>query len=318
MRRALLCLACLALRGQEFHAAAGRLHGVGTQDKTYSWMIGYAQRITLRTALSFGWFNEGHLPGHHRDGGALMAWRLVPLGGEASPRLCFGAGLYRTFDTEDLGPTYANRHALKGIFGASLQMPFRGSPWGAHLQITRTVMSSNQDTRTLLAGLAYSFRRAEATLASSRNQPPSDRQALTLFYGKAILNSQTSQSDEAFALEYRRRWSESSDWTLTYSDEGDLELIRRDTLAFQGWMVTPRLGGRLQLGLGLGPTLCHADTPEGAPEPARPWGWGGRVSMGARWRKEGSPWQMRLMWHRTRTPNNRDTDLILTGLGLAF
>lgn len=318
MRATLLGLATLALPAQEFSFSAGRLHGIGTRDATYSWQLGYAQALGPRYAWSVGWLNEGHLPGHHRDGATLMGWRVLPMEGRPRLRLAFGAGLYRTFDTEDQGTTYANRHALKGILGASIQMPFGDTPWGGQLHLARSVLSSNQDTRTLQLGLTYSFRKADAVRPRILPDRASDCQSLTLYYGTAILNSQTSQNGEAFALEYRRRWSDRFDWTVAYSDEGDLELVRRDTLAFQAWATSTHLGGRLLLGIGAGPTLCHALTPEGQPPPERSWGTGARITMAATWRFEASPWQVKAAWNRTRTPNDRDTDLIATGIGLAF
>ncbi len=318
MRALILGLAAAALSAQEFSASAGRLHGVGTRESTYSWQIGYAQRLNSCTALSVGWLNEGHLPGHHRDGATLMAWRLIPIEGYSGLRLAFGCGLYRTFDTEDRGDTYANQHALKGILSAALQMPLGDSPWGVQMHLARTVLSSNLDTRTLTLGLSYSFRKAE-TLQPYPTQPREPHgQALTLYYGTAILNSQTSQNGEAFAVEFRRRWSEHLDWSLTYSDEGDLELMRRDTLALQLWGTRALLGERLILGLGVGPTLCHTLPPEGTSTSGATWGTGARITMAATWRLKGGPWQTKASWSRTRTPNNRDTDLLAIGLGLSF
>ncbi|MHB8814099.1 MAG: hypothetical protein ACYDAE_12610 [Steroidobacteraceae bacterium] len=41
---------------------------------SYSWQMEYRQRLAEDYGLSFQYPNEGHLPGHHRDGGALEAW----------------------------------------------------------------------------------------------------------------------------------------------------------------------------------------------------------------------------------------------------
>lgn len=318
MRRLLLGLAALALPAQEFSVAAGPLHGVGLPGRTYSWRVGYAQAVSPQLAFSFGWLNEGHLPGHHRDGPTLMAWRIIPVGDEPRMRLAFGAGLYRTYDTEDLGHTYANLHALKGILSATLQMPLADTPWGVQTQLSRTILSNNQDTRTLTLGMTYSFRKADAAPRSRLPERGPACQAVTLYYGTAILNSQVSQNSEGFALEYRRRWSEHMDWSLTYADEGDLELLRRDSLALQVWATSAHLGHRLILGVGLGPTLCYSLPPAGHTKPVSTWGGGVRITMAGAWRMSEGPWQVKASWSRMRAPNNRDTDLIATGLGLAF
>ena len=94
---------------QEFALFTGPLWGGG--QRTYSWAFDYQEGLSPHTALGFTWYNEGHIPNHHRDGQAVQFWGRVPL---ANRRLVLsaGAGPYRYFDTVPAaeGRGYSNTH----------------------------------------------------------------------------------------------------------------------------------------------------------------------------------------------------------------
>ncbi len=69
----------------------GLLAGGG--GRSYAWAFDYQEGLGRYAAAGFAWYNEGHIPNHHRDGQAVQLWGRLPL---RENRFVISAGVART------------------------------------------------------------------------------------------------------------------------------------------------------------------------------------------------------------------------------
>src|SRR5439155_17893229 len=93
---------------------------------------------------------------------------------------------------------------------------------------------------------------------------PATRHELSLSAGRTIVNSFNSELAAATSLEYRYGLGRDLDWTVTWLNEGDARVLRRQGVAMQLWLRQPLLNERLALGVGTGPYLA-VDRDKGKP-----------------------------------------------------
>lgn len=303
---------------QEVGLGAGRLHGIGEKEATYSWQLQYFQHFNEAWAGSLSWVNEGHLPGHHRDGVALQVWRFHRME-RNSLRLGVGLGAYRTFDTT-LQPEgdYHNLHSLRPLLGLRAQYPWPGSAWEGFVQLNRT-LGSGPATQSALVGVSTRFGcpAPSAPRMPPREEPPNE---LAFLFGRTILNSFESEATEllqSFAVEYRRRLARHVELSFTYCDEGGIDAARRDGLAAQIWLTTRRPAGGWLLGFGMGPYFSRVYPETGSGSDTVNIRTSLRYSMVVGRHLWGN-WGGRLQWNRTLTLNHRDTDVLLAGVAYAW
>ena len=77
MWRIFLALALIpagAAYAQELTLFAGGLTQSGTKESSPAWAFEYLHPLNENIAASFSWLNEGHVPGHHRDGHSMQIW----------------------------------------------------------------------------------------------------------------------------------------------------------------------------------------------------------------------------------------------------
>jgi hypothetical protein len=75
---ALVLLICAGTaNAQEFSVLGGASRENGTSKWSFAGGFTYLHAFDDQNALAYSWLNEGHLPGHHRDGFALQYWRRV-------------------------------------------------------------------------------------------------------------------------------------------------------------------------------------------------------------------------------------------------
>lgn len=323
----LLALSCAA-RGiaQEISFLAGgmstlttnRLNAlVGDANETsYAWQLDFRHQIDGHFAWSASWLNEGHTQDHHRDGFATQFWTEVLSSGRLE--LAVGLGGYRYFDTLllDNGETL-NAHGWTPIGSASLTY-YTDTPWFFRLSANRVNRTNGLGTNTLLLGAGYELRKRP--LDQRRGWPrglwdttetPAE---LTAFFGKSIVNTGASEDAVATAVEFRKGLAKNFDWTVSWINEGDPKIIRRNGLAAQIWAVDEYFARRFSVGFGAGGY----------------WYFDQRRPRGTREDHEGefaallsptlayrfSPrWQARLTWNRVLSHYDRDADVILLGFG---
>lgn len=321
MKRILLALALLLAwpaHAQELTLFAGDLKVSGTKESSPIWAFEYQQGMGENMAASFSWLNEGHVPGHHRDGQAVQIWgRANVLDRRLS--LAAGVGPYRYFDTtlSSAGAGHANIHGW-GTVASLAATYYTDSSWLLQLRANRVVARNSIDTTTLMLGVGYQLE--PVSERGPLSFPPyqsskTTTDEITVFLGRTIVNSYQSENDSARAIEYRHGLARHVDVTVGLLNEGDARLIRRRGLTAQIWGVREVLeSDRLTLGIGFGPYLAvdryHTAAPgEGAT--AR-FSWIFTATASYRF---GRHWDARLSWNRINTNYHRDTDLLLFGIG---
>ncbi|EXI99380.1 outer membrane insertion signal protein [Burkholderia pseudomallei] len=311
-------LAAAPARAQEFALFGGLLAGGG--GRSYAWAFDYQEGLGRYAAAGFAWYNEGHIPNHHRDGQAVQLWGRLPLR-ENRFVISAGVGPYRYFDTVAAteGRGYSNSHGW-GMLMSVRAAYYTSHRWLAQLQVNRTQVFSGPNTTSLMFGIGYQ-------LDAPDTPGPRDRAAgragrvtaneVTAMLGETILNSRRSPTALGGSLEYRRGIAKYVDWTATYLYEGAKQSVRRNGIASQVWLTRAFLDDKIALSAGAGAylTLNERDIR------GRPGKGDGRVSgivsISASYRFD-DRWLARVTWNRVVTRYDRDTDVIQAGLGYRF
>ncbi|OYV00820.1 MAG: hypothetical protein CFE26_23560, partial [Verrucomicrobiales bacterium VVV1] len=63
----------LRLPAQELSFVGGVMNTANFAESSYTWQVDYRQNLYRNFAASIAYINEGHVPGHHRDGTAWQA-----------------------------------------------------------------------------------------------------------------------------------------------------------------------------------------------------------------------------------------------------
>ena len=304
------------LRAQELTFLGGELKA-GTNGSSHAWQVDYRQYFTQYFAGSFAYINEGHVPGHHRDGNALQAWGRVPFNnGKLS--LSAGVGAYYYYDTQfsPLGES-ADVHGTAPIYSAAASWYF-ADRWYARLLVNRIDPAHQIQTTSVMLGLGYWFGRDLKPVAGKLGDAQALKEyvtqnELTAFGGQSVVNTFLSEKALAYALEYRRGLAPHLDWTVTAIYEGDPTIIRRNGLATQLWAVNTFFNESVFVGAGIGPYLFidhkHPVTGQKIPATFAPLV---SLTFGKRLTEH---WVARVTWDRVITSNSRDSDIFLIGLG---
>lgn len=307
--------------GQELTLFGGGLKQSGSNESSPVWAFEYFHPLHENVAASFSWLNEGHVPGHHRDGQAFQLWgRTNVLDRRLS--LAAGFGPYRYFDTtvSSAGGGYANVHGWATV-GSLAATYYTNRRWLYQLRFNRIVARDSISTSALMFGVGYQLEpvpeRGPQSSAPRQFEKTTNHE-VTAFIGKTIVNSYFSENDTARALEYRRGLARYVDMTVGLLNEGDPRLIRRTGLTAQIWGVREVLANdSLVLGIGYGPYFAidryRSSLPGEGGE--RNFSWIFTASAAYRF---GDHWSGRLSWNRINTNYNRDTDVILLGAGYRF
>lgn len=145
------------------------------------------------------------------------------------------------------------------------------------------------------------------------------------YLGKTAINSLESKSAIAGGLEYRRQlgW-EFTRVSLGVVNEGNSELIRRTGVTYEGWLEPSFWDGNASLGVGWG---GYTAIDKYQPSPGRHVSYVVSATLSARFLNLIPPLRgtaigqqlgFRFTWHRILTDYNRDTDILLFGLGFRF
>jgi hypothetical protein len=311
------CVLCLGLyggdaEGQEVYALGGIRQNVETHKTTYTWQIEYMQRLSDYFAWSFSYLNEGHVPGHHRDGPVSQIWLRTPEDKlPAGFSIAAGTGAYRYFDTTSkTNGRDANEHGWGAVSTVAATWRVYG-PWSVQLRGNWVHTEHGIDNLSALAGIGYRF---DVVSAGQEGRPgkPSRKNEISLLLGQAILNHFSSETSFAGTLEYRRRVLPFLEWTFSWLHEGDNGLMNRKGLASQIWVVRSLVHERLTLGFG-GGAYYIVDTGDFRKGQSL-------VNLfGITSSYEFMPnWKIRLLWNRVATTCENDSDVILGGIGYLF
>jgi hypothetical protein len=288
-----------------------------TDDHTtasYSWQLEYRQELRRYFDLSLAYLNEGHVPGHHRDGATAQLWAVTPRFGEHLD-FALGVGPYFYFDTQsaDSVPGYRDYHGVGGIVTASLSYYF-DSGWFMRLNLSEVHTPGDEDTRTLVLGVGHSLDPLFERFGEFGVQTPAGSE-LGVFAGQTIDNSATSPRSRAFGVEYRYGLTRNIDLSAAWLNEADGAGGSHNGITTQAWIVDPMFGRRATLGLGAGPyfALERRDGSDGEPAARVE----GLVSLSASWRFT-QRLVARITWDRGFTNQSQDRDVLTAGISWHF
>ena len=226
----LLC-AGLKLQAQELTILGGLLPKTNFARSSFTWQVDYRQDLYRNFAASIAYINEGHVPGHHRDGTAWEAWGRLPFA-QNRFSISVGAGIYYLYDTQLLpnGDT-ADIHGTAPIFSLSAT-GYLSDRWFYQVRINRISPANQNKVTTLTAGAGFWFGRSDKPTPGKLGDAPNEQayvteNELTVFGGQSVVNTFLSQKARAYAGEYRRGVFPHVDWTASAIYEGDPEIIRR-------------------------------------------------------------------------------------------
>lgn len=314
----LLLGAGLNLPAQELTFLGGVMNTSNLNQTSYTWQVDYRQDLFRNFAASIAYINEGHLPGHHRDGTAWEAWARLPLF-EDRVSISLGLGAYYFFDTQPLpGGDTANVHGTAPIYSLSAT-GYLSNRWFYRVLVNRISPAHDIKVNTMTMGAGFWFGREKKPTPGKLGDAPDEyayvtQNELTAFGGQSVVNTFFSQTARAYAGEYRRGLMPHVDWTASVIYEGDPEIIRRNGVATQLWFVNTFFNDRIAMGGGLGPYVYldhkHPVT-AGKKNPAAiaPLA---SLTFSVRLADH---WIMRLVFDRVTSSYNRDADIFLLGLG---
>lgn len=309
---ALLPLA-LAARAQDFTALGGATQWENPQKRTYGWLLSYSHDLGDHLAASITYRNEGHVPAHHRDGQALQVWARSAI---FSPdfTIAAGAGPYFYFDTTvaEGGAGYSDAHGWGAMYSLAATWRRRQSPWFYQLRVDHVETKRNLDTKMLVFGAG---RRLDQDASFIGNSDWEDRKdthnEVVISGGKTIVNSFESENADAHSVEFRHAFGPVLRGSLGWISEGDARLIRRNGIVAQGWLEPSHSDDRYTLGIGLGGYFA-VDKYRAKQRVIA-----GIITMTVGYNVT-RHWLARLSWHRITSTYDRDSDILLLGLGYRF
>lgn len=313
-----LAVAGPALSAQELDVLGGASTTASGSHGSYTYEVDYLQDFYRNFSASVSYLNEGHVPGHRRDGTALELWGRVPFAA-SHLALAVGGGVYNYYDTQvQPGGGSVNVHGTAPIVSAAGTF-YLSDRWFLRAQVNRINPRQDLKMNTAAVGLGYWFgngSRPEAGhLEESREAEhyvtPSE---LTAFVGQSVVNTVFDPKGRAYAGEFRHGLFPHVDWTASYLNEGNPQIIRRNGFLTQLWAVNAFMDNRFSMGIGFGPYFyIDKKNPAQAngksvPSPA------GMESLTFA-QRIAQRWLMRLTFNRVASNNNRDADIFLLGVG---
>jgi hypothetical protein len=316
MKLSFLILLCggLKLAAQEVTFLGGVLTDEKFAQTSATWQIDYRQDFYSYFAGSIAYINEGHLPGHHRDGTAWEAWGRLPFSDDRFS-ISLGAGIYYFYDTQSLpNGDSADVHGTAPIFSLSAT-GYLADRWFYQFRLNQISPSREHKVTTLTAGAGFWFGRGDKPTASTLGDASAEdgyvtENELTVFAGQSVVNTFLSQKAKAFAGEYRRGLFPHVDWTASAIYEGDPQIIRRSGVATQLWFVNTFFNKRIAFGGGLGPYFFLDHKHPASAGKKNPAAIAPLASITCSVRLS-DHWIVRAIFDRVTSSYNRDSDIFL-------
>jgi len=285
--------------------------------RSYAWGISYRKTFIPYFATSLSYLNDGHFPGHHRDGIAAQAWVPFDL---LSGHLTLSAGLgpFYYYDTvyARANAGYADAHGWAWI--GSVDAMIR--PWtsGAlshmffDIRLDHSAPARSIETTSIGGGIGYRGFSDLHLYADPNAIEGFANNEVVVSYGKTVVNSFHSPESRADSIEYRRKiWGELRA-SVGFINEGNALLIRRNGVTAQAWAEPSFDSGLWSIGAGFG---FYSAIDKYRPSAGRHLSEIVSATVRARPAKN---FDIRFLWHRIVTDYDRDTDVILLGLGYRF
>jgi hypothetical protein len=299
---------------QELYGLAGLMRADSPAEHSYAWLFSYHQDLGEHLAASFSWQNEGHVTGHHRDGHSVQLWAKTRA---FAPQLTLAAGVgpYRFYDTTlpESGDGHSDDHGYGVLYSLAATWSTAGR-WLLQARLDRVLTRSSLDTTEFLLGAGYKLDRDDSSVfRGTESRAAAKRDEVTAFVGATIVNSFDSERDIAASVEYRHAFGPVLRGSIAWLDEGKPQLIQRNGVVAQAWLEPSFSGDLYTLGIGLGAYIATDETREGNHGPFA----SGILTMTASYHI-GSDWTARFSWNRIASNYDRDTDVLLAGIGYRF
>ena len=288
------------------------------RNTSYAWQISYMEGFGDHFGLSFSWLNEGHMPNHHRDGPTLQLWARTSM---LNRRLLLaaGAGPYLAFDTQnELDGSFSDKKNAGGVFSLAAIWNSE-SRWFLQARVNTVLVHRNFDTTALLFGVGYRLDSEPSTgtrTSGATKTWGNTNNEITGLLGGSIVHGPDDTSF-AFGIEYRRGIARHLEWTVGYIDEGDNTLIDRKGITTQLWPKKSFFDDHLTLAVGVGVYLA---VDNGRNPGSDIWDdavLNGLITVTGSYHLS-QRYVIRISFSRTITDYDRDTDIILAGLGYRF
>ena len=303
---------------QDAYILGGLINSHEDHSSSYSWQISYMEGLGDHFGWSFSWLNEGHLPDHHRDGPTLQLWARTDI---LNRRLSLsaGAGPYFSFDTQHkFDGSYRNEKDWGGVFSLAVTWNTE-SRWLLQARVNNVWLNRNIDTISLLFGVGYQLDPEPLPGTRTTGSPQTwskTNNEITALLGRCIVNGPHDNSF-AFGIEYRRGIARYLEWTVGYIDEGDNTAIDRKGITTQLWPKRSFFDDRLTLGVGFGVYLAVDKRRNPESDIGNEAIIAGLITFTGSYHLS-RRFLIRMSLSRTITDYNRDTDIILAGLGYRF
>jgi hypothetical protein len=277
--------------------------------------VGYTQHLSTYYSVSADYLNEGHPPMHHRDGLGAQFWLHTPLPKQGWS-FAAGFGPYYYFDTTTGNGSftdYRNDHGWGQLMSLSAKYHLDGRSY-VEARLSHTHGITDHDSSMLLVGMGYELR--DVPRADRLDNADSGDNMVMLLGGRSIVNSFKSEEAVAKGIEYRRTVNPNLEWSVIAMNEGRVGVAERKGVAGQVWLLRP-FTTRTVLEMGLGAYAMRDQLDRNDANDDRRTRFAGLASIGMRWRIDDT-WRAQLTWNRVITDYQRDSDVFLLGVGMAY
>ncbi|HEV2268466.1 MAG TPA: hypothetical protein VGR92_03310 [Steroidobacteraceae bacterium] len=298
--------------------------------KSSAWGLEFRQTDAPHFAWSVAYLNDGHFPGHHRDGVSGEIW--APFTIDDLMTLSVGGGPFYYFDTEhaNIPGGFADVHGWAWVLSADMRLALwsRLDEPGWFLDVRYDWSAPAKDIETHSIGLGFGYRMYSDFASRTPTEgtvPGFAQNELVGYVGKTVVNSFSSQWSFAEAIEYRRELAaEVIRGSLAFVNEGNAKLVRRKGVLYEVWAEPSFWDGNASVGIGWG---GYTAVDKSRPTTGRHISYVVSATLSARlpnllpiWQSTtfGERTDVRVTWHRIVTDYDRDTDILLFGLGYRF
>ena len=300
---------------QEIYVHNGATRPATSDTTGYAGGLTYLEGLGEHAAWSLTYLNEGHVTEHKRDGFAPQFWgRLNVFDRRVS--FAIGAGPYLYYDTvsSSTKPDASNEHGVGAMVSLAATL-YMESRFLVQARVNWISTHQNADAYVATLGIGYQLEKPpsvgpltgyscqdDQALLTTRNE-------ITLLAGASVPNSGGADA-LATSLEYRRSLTRYFEWTIGWLNEG--ASVSRTGPVTQIWAGRRFFDDRLALGFGAGPYLAY-DSHDDRNVTKVNWLVGATVSY-----RFLPQWAIRATYNRVTTDNNRDTDIVVAGIGYRF
>jgi hypothetical protein len=304
-------------------------YGTTKEDKqsTFAWQFNYDNPVNDHFGYEFSALNQGHFPGHHRDG--FGAGPYVGTGFfDDHLFLSMGVAPWVYADTVNAGNqnTAFDHHGVAVTGDVAATWRFDNHVL-LQARAADTKAFGSFDVKSYTLGLGYELGDTLSSSTSYAGDSSEDatgtdkKNEIDFLAGRSVVNITGNGHATASSIEYRRSLTPSIDLSVSAIDEGKSELADRRGVAAEAWLKKDFASG-LSLGVGAGPYVGIDDRKEARGSSTNKYAVP-MFSMTAGYTF--GNWGVRTTWDRVFTPqnyngagHNADSDIFLAGVFKRF